>query len=49
MGENAENLLKVTHHRELLAAYRKDFAAHREHCRKPNLDAAPVKRHRHAA
>jgi phosphatidylserine/phosphatidylglycerophosphate/cardiolipin synthase-like enzyme len=48
-GENAENLLKVTHHREILAAYRKDFASHREHCRKPQLGAAPAEHHRHAA
>jgi phosphatidylserine/phosphatidylglycerophosphate/cardiolipin synthase-like enzyme len=47
--ENAENLLMVHHARELISSYRKDFAAHREHCRKPHAGQVPAQHGRHAA
>ncbi len=59
-AENAENLLVVKGHPELVSAYRKDFAAHKAHARQPDAKAvkaaapaphagAPVHAHRHAA
>jgi phosphatidylserine/phosphatidylglycerophosphate/cardiolipin synthase-like enzyme len=44
--ENAENLVVLHHHRELVAAYRENFEAHRNHARKPEKHAAiPARRH----
>ena len=48
---NAENLLVLRHHLDLAAAYRKDFATHREHARAvggPKV-AAPGHAHSHDA
>jgi phosphatidylserine/phosphatidylglycerophosphate/cardiolipin synthase-like enzyme len=45
-NENAENLLIIKGHPELVSSYRKDFSVHKGHARasevKPRLAAAPV-------
>ncbi|HEY1380184.1 MAG TPA: phospholipase D family protein [Gemmataceae bacterium] len=46
--ENAENLLVLHHHRELVAAYRQNFELHRGHARKPEAHAVTAD-HRRAA
>ena len=40
--ENAENLLILRHYPDLAAAYRANFAAHKEHARAPEVKAAPA-------
>jgi phosphatidylserine/phosphatidylglycerophosphate/cardiolipin synthase-like enzyme len=50
--ENAENLLILRHHRELVARYRANFHSHREHCHSPctvNTIAAPGRGAAHGA
>jgi phosphatidylserine/phosphatidylglycerophosphate/cardiolipin synthase-like enzyme len=48
--ENAENLLVLKGHPDLVAAYRKDFTGHKGHSRAPEVKAAPAKApHKHAA
>jgi phosphatidylserine/phosphatidylglycerophosphate/cardiolipin synthase-like enzyme len=47
--ENAENLLILRHYADLAAAYRANFAAHKEHARAPEVNAAPAAPARHAA
>jgi len=42
--ENAENLLIMSHHPELAAAYLKNFESHRAHCNAPGA-AKPVPAH----
>ncbi|HEX4592175.1 MAG TPA: phospholipase D family protein [Gemmataceae bacterium] len=43
--ENAENLLVVHHHRDLVASYRQNFEQHRGHARQPEkIAAAPARR-----
>ena len=44
--ENAENLLVLHHHREMVAAYRQNFHVHRDHARQPEKQAVV---HRRAA
>ena len=39
---NAENLLVLHHYSDLAALYRKNFFAHKEHCREPDLTVKPV-------
>ncbi|HEV3145112.1 MAG TPA: phospholipase D-like domain-containing protein, partial [Gemmataceae bacterium] len=39
--ENAENLLVLRGHWELIDAYRKNFLAHQEHCQAPGTAKAP--------
>jgi phosphatidylserine/phosphatidylglycerophosphate/cardiolipin synthase-like enzyme len=39
-NENAENLLLIKHHAELVKAYRDNFLAHKSHCKPPQLRAA---------
>src|SRR5690349_8856485 len=46
--ENAENLLVLHHHRELIDAYHKNFQAHREHARAAQTGAAAPAHHRAA-
>ena len=46
--ENAENLLIIKGHPELVAAYRQNFLAHRSHCQAPHPHAAPVANRRAA-
>jgi phosphatidylserine/phosphatidylglycerophosphate/cardiolipin synthase-like enzyme len=41
--ENAENLLIIKGHPELVSAYRKDFAGHKGHARQPDVKARPAK------
>jgi phosphatidylserine/phosphatidylglycerophosphate/cardiolipin synthase-like enzyme len=41
-SENAENLLVIKGHPELVRAYRTDFAAHKAHARKPEVKARPA-------
>jgi phosphatidylserine/phosphatidylglycerophosphate/cardiolipin synthase-like enzyme len=41
-AENAENLLVIKGHPELVHAYRQDFAAHKGHARPPEVKAAPA-------
>lgn len=41
-NENAENLLIIKGHPELISAYRKDFAAHKAHARTPDAKAVPA-------
>src|SRR5262249_3293713 len=42
-AENAENLLVIKGHPELVHAYRQDFAAHKGHARAPEVKAAARK------
>jgi phosphatidylserine/phosphatidylglycerophosphate/cardiolipin synthase-like enzyme len=43
--ENAENLLVVNHHRDIVAAYRQNFESHRSHARQPEKVAvSPARR-----
>ena len=42
--ENAENLLILRHHRDLVARYRANFQSHREHCHSPGT-GKPVAAH----
>jgi phosphatidylserine/phosphatidylglycerophosphate/cardiolipin synthase-like enzyme len=42
-AENAENLVILKGHPELVAAYRKDFLVHKGHARAPQAKAAPAK------
>jgi phosphatidylserine/phosphatidylglycerophosphate/cardiolipin synthase-like enzyme len=46
--ENAENMLVLTHHRELIAAYRENFEFHRNHARQPEKHAVEADRRRAA-
>jgi phosphatidylserine/phosphatidylglycerophosphate/cardiolipin synthase-like enzyme len=39
-NENAENLLIIKHHHDLVQAYRANFAAHKAHCKQPQPRAA---------
>ena len=39
---NAENLLVLRNHADLAAMYRRNFLAHKEHSREPDLKAKPV-------
>jgi phosphatidylserine/phosphatidylglycerophosphate/cardiolipin synthase-like enzyme len=39
-NENAENLLMIQHHLELVKAYRDNFLAHKSHCKPPQIKAA---------
>ena len=41
-NENAENLLIIKGHPELVGAYRKDFAGHKSHARQPDVKARPA-------
>jgi phosphatidylserine/phosphatidylglycerophosphate/cardiolipin synthase-like enzyme len=41
-NENAENLLVIKGHPELVASYRKDFAAHKAHARAPEVKVRPA-------
>lgn len=44
--ENAENLLVLHHHHDLVAAYRQNFELHRNHARQPEKHAVvPTRRH----
>jgi phosphatidylserine/phosphatidylglycerophosphate/cardiolipin synthase-like enzyme len=44
--ENAENLLVLHHHHELVAAYRQNFELHRGHAREPEKQTiVPARRH----
>jgi phosphatidylserine/phosphatidylglycerophosphate/cardiolipin synthase-like enzyme len=45
-GENAENLLVIKGHGELLRLYRQNFLAHKGHCKAAQLKA-PVETHAH--
>lgn len=47
-GENAENLLVMKGHRELIRSYRQDFLAHRAHSQVPSQKTA-TSTHRNAA
>ena len=47
-AENAENLLILKGHPELVASYRKDIQLHKSHARSPQVKAAPAAA-RHAA
>jgi phosphatidylserine/phosphatidylglycerophosphate/cardiolipin synthase-like enzyme len=40
-NENAENLLIIKHHPDLLRAYRNNFLAHKSHCRPPQVKTPP--------
>jgi phosphatidylserine/phosphatidylglycerophosphate/cardiolipin synthase-like enzyme len=50
-NENAENLLVIKGHPEIVTAYRQNFTTHRSHCRAVNGAAQPKPDHRaqHAA
>ena len=39
-NENAENLIIIKHHHDLIQAYRANFAAHKAHCKQPQPRAA---------
>jgi phosphatidylserine/phosphatidylglycerophosphate/cardiolipin synthase-like enzyme len=41
-NENAENLLIVKGHPELVGSYRKDFAGHKSHARQPDVKVKPA-------
>ena len=41
-AENAENMLVIKGHPELVHAYRQDFVAHKGHARPPEVKAAPA-------
>jgi phosphatidylserine/phosphatidylglycerophosphate/cardiolipin synthase-like enzyme len=41
-NENAENLLVIKGHPELVSSYRKDFAVHKAHARQPEIKARPA-------
>ena len=45
--ENAENLIILRHHPDLIEAYRKNFEAHQQHCQAPGTakPAAPAPAH----
>src|SRR5439155_19033024 len=47
--ENAENLLVIKGHPELLEAYRQDFLAHKAHCQTPQVKVTAATSHRKAA
>ena len=44
-AENAENLLIIKHHPELVEAYRQDFEAHKSHSQAPGTKAAHAPEH----
>jgi phosphatidylserine/phosphatidylglycerophosphate/cardiolipin synthase-like enzyme len=48
-AENAENLLIIKGHSDLISAYRKDFLDHKAHTRAPEMKAAPATHAAHAA
>ena len=48
-AENAENLLVVKGHPELVHVYKQDFATHKAHARPTEVKAEPAKLTRHAA
>jgi phosphatidylserine/phosphatidylglycerophosphate/cardiolipin synthase-like enzyme len=48
-AENAENLLVIKGHPELLEAYRQDFLAHKAHCQTPQVKVTAAASHRKAA
>jgi phosphatidylserine/phosphatidylglycerophosphate/cardiolipin synthase-like enzyme len=41
-NENAENLLVIKGHPELISSYRKDFSGHKAHARTPEVKARPA-------
>jgi phosphatidylserine/phosphatidylglycerophosphate/cardiolipin synthase-like enzyme len=41
-NENAENLLIIKGHPELVSAYRKDFTGHKSHARQPDMKVRPA-------
>jgi phosphatidylserine/phosphatidylglycerophosphate/cardiolipin synthase-like enzyme len=41
-NENAENMLIIKGHPELVGSYRKDFSAHKAHAREPDVKARPA-------
>jgi phosphatidylserine/phosphatidylglycerophosphate/cardiolipin synthase-like enzyme len=47
--ENAENLLVIKGHPDLIHAYRHDFLAHKAHARAPQLGGEPAAHHRSKA
>jgi phosphatidylserine/phosphatidylglycerophosphate/cardiolipin synthase-like enzyme len=47
--ENAENLVVIKGHPELLGMYRQNFMTHKAHSQQPNLKAAPHQSQRRAA
>ena len=47
--ENAENLVVIKGHPEMLAMYRQNFMAHKSHSQQPNLKATPHQGQRRAA
>lgn len=47
-AENAENVLIIKGHPELVTLYRQNFASHKSHCRAPNKDAHAAPSHRAA-
>ena len=48
-AENAENLLIVRGHPEVLASYCQDFAVHKSHCQAPKVKSVPAPHHQPAA
>jgi len=48
-AENAENLLVLKGHPELVAAYRTNFAGHQAHARAPEAQKKPAAAHQHRA
>jgi phosphatidylserine/phosphatidylglycerophosphate/cardiolipin synthase-like enzyme len=44
-ADNAENLLVIKGHPELVTAYRQNFAAHKAHSQTPGAKAGPARRH----
>jgi phosphatidylserine/phosphatidylglycerophosphate/cardiolipin synthase-like enzyme len=48
-AENAENLLVIKGHSDLINVYRKDFQSHKSHTRAPEIKAAPTTHTSHSA
>jgi phosphatidylserine/phosphatidylglycerophosphate/cardiolipin synthase-like enzyme len=48
-AENAENLLVIKGHPDLVHAYRRDFQTHKSHTRAPEIKAAPATHAAHSA
>ena len=48
-ADNAENLLVIKGHSDLISVYRKDFQTHKSHARPPESKAAPATHTAHSA